>query len=200
MFLAFSFTELSAIPANVRTWIVVVAAFSTAFGSAFGSIGSSVEVYSKAFEKRAELLDWISLALSVLATLGGFILGFAALLAGAEWAVFVRLWGPIALSVLVAGDAASDVIQLGGIFGSYNLRYEQWRQEKRHWDAAEVRGEHATPEWTTARIEDFRVVQARMNGDGATLTAEKLGEELAKDFKLRPSPSTEKRWLKLARS
>jgi hypothetical protein len=39
-----------------------------------------------------------------------------------------------------------------------------------------------------------------MNGDGATLTAEKLGEELAKDFKLRPSPSTEKRWLKLARS
>ena len=129
MFLAFSFTELGAIPDIWRTWIVVFAAFSTALGSSFGSIGSSVEVYSKVFEGRAKRIDWISLGLSVAATLGGFILGFSALLAGAEWAVFVRLWGPIALSVLVAGDAASDVIQLGGIFGSYNLRYAQWEAE-----------------------------------------------------------------------
>jgi MFS family permease len=114
MFLAFSFTELGAIPDAWRTWIVVVAAFGTAFGSSFGSVGSSVVIYAKAFEKRVELLDWISLALSILATMGGFILGFAALLAGEEWAAFVRIWGPIALSILVGGDAAGDLIELGG--------------------------------------------------------------------------------------
>lgn len=137
MFLAFSFTELSAIPPNVRTWIVVIAAFATAFGSAFGSVGSSVEVYSKAFEGRAVFLDWLSLGLSVLAMMGGFVLGFAALLGtGDQWTAFVTLWGPIALSVLVAGDAASDLIQLGGIFGAYKLRYAKWDQERREWNEA----------------------------------------------------------------
>lgn len=196
MFLAFSFTELGAIPADVRTWIVVVAAFSTAVGSAFGSIGSSVEVYTKAFEGRAVNLDWLSLILSVAATLGGFVLGFAALLAGAEWAVFVRLWGPIVLSVLVAGDAASDVIQLGGLFAAYNIRYQAWLDEKAAWDIAH--GNVPAPELRPAGIDDFRRVLGRLNGQRATLTAEQLDDELAKDGLVVPSKSTGNRWRRMA--
>lgn len=193
MFLAFSFTELGAIPDAWRTWIVVMAAFGTAFGSAFGSVGSSIEIYTKAFEKRAERLDWISLALSIAATMGGFILGFAALLAGAEWAVFVRLWGPIALSILVAGDAASDVIQLGGLFASYNMRYKAWEDEKRVWIEAQREEQEAQPEnWETGRIEDYRRIRARHNGDG--LDKDQLEEEFAAEHKLMPHPNTVRRW------
>ena len=53
--------------------------------------------------------------------------------------------------------------------------------------------------WPAARIEDFRRVLGRLNGEGATLTAGQLEEELAQDQLLLPSSSTVTRWLKIAR-
>lgn len=50
-----------------------------------------------------------------------------------------------------------------------------------------------------ARIDDFRRILGRLNGQGATLTAEQLADELAVDQLGLPSDSTVKRWLKLAR-
>jgi MFS family permease len=181
MFLAFSFTELGAIPDAWRTWIVVVAAFGTAFGSSFGSVGSSVVIYAKAFEKRVELLDWISLALSILATMGGFILGFAALLAGEEWAAFVRIWGPIALSILVGGDAAGDLIELGG------------RAEREPTELV------FDPSWPTMSKEEFLGHLERLNGDRATLADPETLKKFihSKDRNL-PSRTTLKRFRTLA--
>lgn len=51
----------------------------------------------------------------------------------------------------------------------------------------------------TAKIEHFRLVLDRMNGEGAGLNAEQLESELAADELGLPSPSTVKRWLKMAK-
>ena len=53
--------------------------------------------------------------------------------------------------------------------------------------------------WRATRIEDFRRVLGRLNGEGATLTPGRLEEELAQDRLQLPSPSTVRRWLKMAR-
>jgi hypothetical protein len=55
------------------------------------------------------------------------------------------------------------------------------------------------PAWRAARIEDFRAVLGRLNGERATLTAERLAEELAREELRLPSSRTVNRWLKMAR-
>ena len=50
----------------------------------------------------------------------------------------------------------------------------------------------------TARVDDFRRVLDRLNGQRSTLDAERLADELAADGLGLPSGSTVKRWLKEA--
>jgi hypothetical protein len=45
--LAFSFTELSTLPADFRMALVLVGSFSLAFGSEVGTLSSVVEIYRK---------------------------------------------------------------------------------------------------------------------------------------------------------
>ena len=203
MALSFSFTELEAIPAHVKIGLVIVAAFATATGSAFGSVGSGIEVYRKAFEGRAIWLDWVSLALSVAATLGGFVMGFAALLgAVSEWSAVARVWGPLAISALVALDAAGDLIELGGLFAAYNLRYEQWEQDKAEWEQA-----HGIVEpidrssWPAATKDDARRLATRLNGERADVTAGNLQTYLdTLQVRADVSESTRARWADVIRN
>lgn len=72
--------------------------------------------------------------------------------------------------------------------------------------AGQAETETAQPEpkpepvvWRAARMDDFRVVLGRLNGQGETLTEAELKKELARDELLLPSRSTVQRWLKIAR-
>ena len=123
--------------------------------------------------------------------------------------MFVRLWGPLALSALVAGDAASDVIQLGGVFASYNLRYETWLEEREAWDKEHnEQPAHTEPQraddvpaddWRDAKIDDWRAIAARMNGNRASCDADAVRAALNEHHLRPPSDSTVNRWAQRAR-
>jgi hypothetical protein len=141
--------------------------------------------------------------------MGGFILGFAALLAGEEWAAFVRIWGPIALSILVGGDAAGDLIELGGLIASYNLRYKAWEAEKEAWMESRgvltFRAESVTeklvfdPSWPVMTKAEFEKQLGLLNGDRATLAdPEKLKKFIHSQDRNLPSRTTLKRFRTLA--
>lgn len=110
--LAFSFTELTALPANFRTALVLVGSFALAFGAEVGTLSSVVEIYRKG--ERLGPWDKAALVVSVLATVGAFVLSFATLLgASATWGPSVRLWGPIVLGLLAALDSYGGFMELG---------------------------------------------------------------------------------------
>jgi hypothetical protein len=137
--LAFSFTELASLPQSFRTALVIIGAFTVGIGSTFGSAASGIEIYRKVYAKTAIVWDWIALSVSTLTTVGGFALGFAALLGAASvtgWARLVQMWGPLVLGALVSLDGLGDIVELGGLFGSYEVRLLRWEDERHQWDAS----------------------------------------------------------------
>lgn len=134
MALGFSFTEMGSILQSVRTGLVIVASFTVAFGSSFGSVGSGIEVFRKRYTGDAQGWDWISLGVSTLTTVAGFAMGFAALLgATTTWSEIAVIYGSIVVGTLAALDSTGDMIELGGLFGSYEARVERWRVEREQW-------------------------------------------------------------------
>jgi hypothetical protein len=210
MALGFSFTEMESVPPNVRTQMVVVAAFSVAIGSTFGSVGSGIEIFRKRYRKETEPWDWVSLCISTLTTIAGFAMGFAALLGATEsWSALAHVYGSLVVGTLAGLDSLGDMIELGGLFGSYEERMEQYLEEERAFDEDNgnivLRAEPVVtelvfdPSWAEATIDDFRALVGQMNGQRATLTMSKLLKVLH-DNELRPkSDSTMKRWLKMAK-
>lgn len=204
MAFSFSFTEMGAIAQAARIRQVIIAAYATAIGSTFGSIGSGIEIYRKAFEKRAINLDWLSLGLSIGATLGGYMMGFAALIGTAQKWGDVRLGAALlVLSGLVALDAAGDLIELGGVFAGYNIRKTAWIEAREahneKYGIVERQDRIAIdPTWPEAEIGDARRVIARMNGERATLTRDGLEQALAREQLRLRKPSTTGRWLRMA--
>lgn len=110
--LAFSFTELTALPAAFRTALVLIGAISLAFGAEVGTLTNVVEIYRKG----DKLAGWDKLALgiSLVATVGAFVLSFATLLGvTATWGDAVKRWGPIALGLFAALDSYGGFMELG---------------------------------------------------------------------------------------
>lgn len=217
MALGFSFTEMGSILQGVRTGLVIVAAFTVAFGSTFGSIGSGIEVFRKRFKKEAEGWDWISLGVSTLTTIAGFGMGFAALLgATTTWSEIAVIYGSIVVGTLAALDSLGDMIELGGLFGSFEARYETWLVDRERWRVQtgqsvndsgqelviklsdlEKQLDQLTQRWTwpVASADDVKRVTANLNGDRANLTREELGLILAEHKLNLPSASTVRRGL-----
>jgi hypothetical protein len=124
--LAFSFTELESLPAAFRRGLVIVGSFTLAIGGELGTLSATVEIFRK--RKQAETWDWLSLAISALATMAAFILSFAALLGvNATWSEFVKLYGPLALGVLAAFDAYSCFAEVGMYLSTYDDRMSEWQ-------------------------------------------------------------------------
>ena len=134
--LGFSFTEIATIPQRIRTGLVIVASFTVAFGSTFGSVGSGIEIFRKVHTGQVQGWDWVSLGISTATTIAGFGMGFAALLgATAQWSQVAVIYGSLVVGTLAALDSSGDMIELGGLFGSYEDRYEQWLAEREQWRA-----------------------------------------------------------------
>ena len=134
--LGLAFAEVINIGPEWRKWLVLTASFTVAFGSTFGSVGSGIEVFRKVHKKQVNGWDWTTLAISTLATVAGFAMGFAALLgATTDWSREVLIWGSIVVGTLAALDGSGDMIEVGGLFGSYEDRVELWREEREEWRA-----------------------------------------------------------------
>jgi hypothetical protein len=142
--LAYSFTELTTLPAAFRTALVLVGAFALAFGSEVGTLASVVEIYRKG--ERVCRWDSAALVVSVATTGAAFVLAFAELLgARATWGATVRLYGPIVLGLLAALDSYGGFMELGlyshnkpaEAAASLQRRREEWKQqiEDRLWRA-----------------------------------------------------------------
>jgi hypothetical protein len=143
--------------------------------------------------------------------------GVATLLGGTtNWSQQAVIWGSAAVCGFAALDAAGDMIELGGLFGSYEERVEQWRAEREAWrvstgQSVTANGQEIVTKlsqletaisqlnhrwaWPTATAADVNRATAHLNGDRANLTREELGVILAEHQLNLPSPSTVKRGL-----
>lgn len=218
--LGLAFAEIVNIRAEVRKPMILVAAFGVAIGSTFGSIGSGIEVFRKSYKRQATTWDWTSLVISVVTTVVGMVIGVATLLGGTtEWSRAAVIWGSALVCGFASLDAAGDMIELGGLFGSWEERVEQWREEREEWRRAngqsvaangpelrtriaELESKNAELEarwsWPTATKADFEFILAGLNGSAADLTRERLALELAKNQLNLPSTATVDRWLGMA--
>ena len=124
--LGFGFTELSLLPDGFRTGLVLVGAFALAFGGEIGTLSNTVEI----FRKRGNITtwDWLALIVSVLATLAGFLLAFAALLGvKATWATLAQLYGPVILGLLAALDSYGGFVEFGLYLNTFDERMREWQ-------------------------------------------------------------------------
>jgi hypothetical protein len=211
MAFGFSFTEMEIVPVKIRTPMVVLAAFAVAFGSTFGSIGSGIEIFRKRYKGETEPWDWISLGVSSITTIAGFGMGFAALLGATEgWSAAANAYGSLVVGTLAGLDSLGDLIELGGLFGSYEIRIETWIQEKRKHELEHGAVEMVVlpekeelvfdPSWPEANIDEVRQIVASLNGDRATLSASTLLQMLHAKQRRPKSDGTTKRWARLARN
>ena len=190
--LGFSFTEIATIPQRIRTGLVIVASFTVAFGSTFGSVGSGIEIFRKVHTGQVQGWDWVSLGISTATTIAGFGMGFAALLgATAQWSQVAVIYGSLVVGTLAALDSSGDMIELGGLFGSYEDRYEQWLAEREQW-RAENGPEAEILTWPVAKVSDFEQI---CNGNGAHMTEDDLKVKLNERGLRMPSRATVRRWL-----
>jgi hypothetical protein len=221
MALGFSFTEMASIPARIRTPMVILASFTVAIGSTFGSVGSGIEVFRKRYTGDAQGWDWISLAVSTATTVAGFGMGFAALLgATTGWSATARVYGSLVVGTLAALDSLGDMIECGGLFGSYETRVEQWRVERERWRVQTGQAVNSAESnvaqtldalvqavgelkqrwtWPEAHKSDFDRICSRLNGGAPDLTRERLAVLLAEEQLNLPSSSTVDRWLKMVK-
>ena len=222
--LGLAFAEIVNIRAEVRKPMILIAAFGVAIGSTFGSVGSGIEIFRKAHKGQAKVWDWISLTISIVTTIVGMVIGVATLLGGTtNWSREAVIWGSALVCGFAALDASGDMIELGGLFGSWEERTERWRLDREEWRranglAAVQNGPDLTSQldklteqvgnltgdigqlvdrwsWPTAQKADFEFVLAGMNGSAADLTRERLALELAKSQLNLPSTATVDRWL-----
>ena len=119
-------------------------------------------------------------------------------LAGTWWRQMAIRWGPLILGFAGVFDFYGAVTELALAKRDYVLDLGQWLEEQRQWnDAHGIKPPR--PPREPAKIDDFRRVLGRLNGNRSTLNAEQLESELEADGLGLPSASTVKRWLKLAR-
>jgi hypothetical protein len=199
---ALAFDDIQVISEAIQSWLVILGSMLIVAGAEMNTGATVVAVSRKWGAKKGQPLDTVAFIVSLVGSVTAGLIAFSirqTRLGETGWRALALDVGPLIVGIAIALDFYAAGVELGLLKADYETDMEQWLEEKRTWDAAEAKGEHEVPQWTTAKIEDFRVVLGRLNGSRSALTAEKLEEELAEDFKMAPSPSTVKRWLKLAK-
>jgi len=211
---AFAFADIGIVPAWVQSALVLIGSALIIAGGEANTIPTGVAALSKLGTDRFSAWD----ATAFIASFGGSL--FSGLitfstrqteLAGTVWRQFAITQGPLWIGVAYTLDMYGALAELGLAKRDYELDWAQWWDEKLEWDAAQPKVEQtettvvqAEPkpdpvDYPAARKPDFERVLGRLNGERATLTADELEAELAKDHLGLPSGSTVKRWLKIAR-
>jgi len=190
--LGLAFAEIVNIRPEIRKPLIFVASFGVAIGATFGSIGSGIEVFRKSYKGQAKSWDWISLSISTLTTIVGMIIGVATLLGGTtDWSKEAVIWGSAAVCGFAALDAAGDMIELGGLFGSFEDRKEAWLIEHEQWRRENEPGAEQLT-WPVAKVSDYEQICA---DNGAHMTEDDLKVKLNERGLRMPSRATVRRWL-----
>jgi hypothetical protein len=175
--------------------MVIVGSALIIFGAELNTPFTTVEVFRKILRKEANGWDVSALVVSLIGTVVNLLVTFASRLSlDTAWKGLVLNWGPLLSGFAVACDYYGALVELGFLFGSYEVRMDNWLEQRQAYN--ERHGiEHKDP-LPAARIEQYRVVVARHNG-GGPLNAEQLESELQADGYGLPSPSTVGRWLRM---
>jgi hypothetical protein len=214
----FSFSDIAVIPGPTQSWMVIAGSALIIFGAELNTPFTTIEVFRKILRQEANAWDTSALVVSLVGTVVNLLVTFASRLSlAAAWKGLLLNWGPLLAGFAVACDYYGALVELGFLFGSYEMRMESWLEEKRAWEqalqpapvvertqegnlpSAPIATElDAEESWPAARIEDFQRVLQRLNGEQDALCAELLEQELARDELQLPSRTTVRRWLKIA--
>lgn len=217
--LAFSFTEMSTLSRSFRTSLVVIGAFALAIGGELGTLTNTIEVFRKSKKdaqyESATKWDWAGLVVSLAATMGEFLIAFAALLGvKVTWSLPFQLWGPIALGLLSALDAYVGFMEVGLYLAEHDKRYKIWVIEYQKFLKGEYfasqpsaqAGESVQPAVEDAKdraqpratVANWRAIYADLNGNRAELDAATVEELVIAAGFAPPSRRTMQNWAKEA--
>ncbi len=196
---AFAFSDIGVIPGRVQSWLVIVGSALIVWGAELNTPFTTIEVFRKVLRKEANNWDISALVVSLVGTMTNLLVTFASRTRLVPtWQAVVLNWGPLLAGFAVACDYYGALVELGFLFGSFELRMETWLEEKRRYD--ERHGLVQPEPLPVANIRDLRRTLARLNGNRGNLNEEQLEAELAADgYRLTDVPSTRVRHLREAR-
>ena len=194
---AFAFSDIAVIPASTQSWMVIVGSALIIFGAELNTPFTTVEVFRKILRKEANAWDTSALVVSLLGTMVNLLVTFASRLTlDVAWKGVVLTWGPLLSGFAVACDYYGALVELGFLFGSYEVRMERWLEEKRLFDQdaanadaplvdqmiariAELETDLEKASWPQAKKTEWVQWTAGMNGrtPKTFLDAEKLFQE-----------------------
>ena len=207
---AFAFSDVSVVRANVQSWAVLISSGLIVWGAELNTPGTVIEVFRKIIRKEANGWDISSLVISGVGTTVNLLVTFASRTRlSPVWQTFVLTWGPLLSGIAVAFDYYGGLVELGFLFGTYELRIDDWRKEKRAFDVENGQDVSVTPEFVS-RLEAMENKIERLSWPAVTKkewegltsglnrqtpeTMSEAEEFLAQHKRKLPNPRTATRW------
>ena len=172
---------------------------------------TTLEVFRKILRKEHNTWDISALVASLVGTTINLLVTFASrqtLFGDSVWRQWALSWGPLVSGIAVTLDYYGGMIELGFLFGSFEIRlteYEQWRAQtgqglvlpETKLAELESKLDQLVDRWAwpTANADQVKRATAHLNGDRANLTRQEVGLLLAEHQLNLPSQSTVKRGL-----
>jgi len=216
---AFAFSDVGVIAPNVQSWLVIWGSALIVWGAEANTPFTVIEVFRKVLRQEHNAWDISALVASLTGTAINLLVTFASrqsLFAESAWRQLALAWGPLISGIAVTLDYYGGMIELGFLFGSYELRFADWLTEREHWlteTGANLTqaGANLTQKleqltqqvaeltqrwsWESATQADVKRVVAKLNGQADNLTREGLALLLAEEHLNMPSASTVRRAL-----
>jgi len=221
---AFAFSDIGVIAGTTQSWMVIIGSALIVWGAEANTPFTVIEVFRKILRKEHNLWDISALVASLTGTAINLLVTFASrqtLFGDTGWRHWIMAAGPLISGIAVTLDYYGGMIELGFLFGSYEIRlteYMQWKRASGQMvdavDGMMVKiGEHFAPVfeqltqriddltqrrvWLTATASDVARLTAHLDGNRAGLTREGLDLILAEHKLNLPSNSTIKRGLRM---
>ena len=212
---AFAFSDIGVIAGVTQSWLVIIGSTLIVWGAEANTPFTVIEVFRKILRKEHNVWDISALIASLTGTTINLLVTFASrqtLFGDSVWRQWALSWGPLLAGIAVTLDYYGGMIELGFLFGSYEIRlteYNQWLTQTGQSVAQtdldlvakldnltqqldQLTEQHT---WLTATAAEVTKYTAHLNGDRANLTRQELGVILAEHKLNLPSPATVKRGL-----
>lgn len=132
---AFAFSDIAVIRENAQSWLVIASSGLIIWGAELNTPGTVIEVFRKIIRKKANGWDISSLVVSGIGTTINILVTFASRTKlSPAWRDLVLNWGPLLAGFAVACDYYGGLVELGFLFGMYEVRMEMWLVERRAFD------------------------------------------------------------------
>jgi hypothetical protein len=161
---AFAFSDIAVIPAGTQSWMVIVGSALIVFGAELNTPFTTIEVFRKILRKESNSWDISALIVSLVGTMMNLLVTFASRISLPNaWQWFVLNWGPLIAGFAVACDYYGALVELGFLFGSFEMRMESWLEDRQTYNQAH--GLEPSEPLPKAGIDDFWRVVGRLNGN-----------------------------------